>query len=278
MRHGFCLNYMCKCKKKPSHCISKTNSSINQVLLKELSIMRLPLYSCLFILFSFIFISCNHNEVVLEKSQTIRTDSFYLSCKINGERLILQSPTTAADGGGFYTQRLYKLNNNPKDSTIIGQHYDYSSPDYEISIGFSKCLLLDTVIAKGISSPDCKKQIFSTGKAISQFMPPYLAVESLTSKYTGFYITILDRKTNIKYKSYYDNMHECNNSTQYNYFLTNSTFNISKSMQLYPLHSSESISAWFIESTFNCALYDFSNDSSQPTTKPLTDGILRGSF
>lgn len=240
--------------------------------------MRLPLYSCLFILFSFIFISCDRNEVALEKSQTIRTDSFYLSCKINGERLVLQSPTTATDGGGFYIQRLYKLNNNPKDSIIIGQHYDYSSPNYEISIGFSKCLLLDTVIAKGFSYPDCKKQIFKTGKAISQFMPPYLAVESLTSKYTGFYITILNRKTNIKYKSYYDKMAEYDNSVQYNYFLANSTFNISKSMQLYPLHRSESISAWFIESTFNCVLYDFDNDSPKPSTTLLTDGVLRGSF
>jgi hypothetical protein len=240
--------------------------------------MRLPLYSCLFILFSFIFISCDRNEVALEKSQTIRTDSFYLSCKINGERLVLQSPTTAADGGGFYIQRLYKLNNNPKDSIIIGQHYDYSSPNYEISIGFSKCLLLDTVIAKGFSYPDCKKQIFKTGKAISQFMPPYLAVESLTSKYTGFYITILDRKTNIKYKSYYDKMSEYDNSGQYNYFLAKSTYDISKSMQLYPLHRSESISAWFIESTFNCVLYDFDNDSPKPSTTLLTDGVLRGSF
>lgn len=240
--------------------------------------MRLPLYSCLFILFSFVFISCDRNEVALEKSQTIRTDSFYLSCKINGEQLVLQSPSAATNGGGSYLQRLYKLNNNSKDSTILGQNYNYSSPDYEISIGFSKCLLIDTVIAKGFSYPDCNKLMFSTGKAISQFMPPFMLVESLTSKYTGFYITILDRKTNIKYKSYYDNMHECNNSTQYNYFLAHSTFNILKSMQLYPLHRSESISAWFIETTFNCVLYDFSNDSSKPTTKLLTDGVLRGSF
>lgn len=240
--------------------------------------MSKRIYYYFFILFSFIFVSCNRNESPIEKSEEIPSDSFYLSFKMNGERLVFQSPSAAINGSGRFIQRLHKLNNSLKDSTIIGYHYDYIAGNYNISIGFSKCVLIDTTVVSSFSYPDSKKQIFATGEVSSQFMPSRLQVKSATSKYTGFYITILDPKTHIQYKSYLDNSSEYDNLTQYNYFRANSSYKILKSTELYPKVGSDYISTWFHESAFNCVLYDYDSNTSKFSTILLTDGILRGSF
>lgn len=235
------------------------------------------------ILFSFlcsiIFASCGRDSIDESSVQVskIPIDSFYVSFKINGEVIEMNSTSCSVNGIGISTDRLYKLKNSPQDSVIIGYTYEYSDDNYNIKIGISKCCLLDTIAIQNLSIPvTLKKEIMETTNYQLRFMPPITSVRSTINKYTGFYMVINNKKNGNYYTTYLDDFSEYNNDIEYSKVSTNSEFNIIKSTELNSGKYADYLNTWFIESSFKCRI--FRRGTNAFIMEEVIDGELKGCF
>jgi hypothetical protein len=227
-----------------------------------------------------LFVSCDRNDLPNANVGKIPIDSVYISFKIDGEEIVLQSPTTTRGSQEYSLARLRKLPNNAVDSMIYGREYTYWTDNYIINVGFSKCLLLDTILMDDFSIPNFQSELFETGDGALQFYPPPVPIRSVTSYYSGFYISIRDKRTSTSYKSYVEKSNLYDNLNLWDIFNDNSSFKIVSSRQLNTGIYSDYLNTWFLESNFECAL--FTNDISNPQisnfTKKITEGVIRGCF
>lgn len=239
--------------------------------------MKILLY---LILTASLLVSCDRNDLPNANVGKIPIDSVYISFKIDGEAIVIQSPSTTLGGQGSSLARLHKMPNNSADSVIYGREYSYWTDNYIINIGFSKCLLLDTTLIEDYSSLDLQSELFKSGDGSIQFYPPPAPLWSVTSFYSGFYITILDMRTSTSYKSYVEKSNLYDNLNRYDVFNANSSFKIVSSRQLNTGIYSDYQNAWFLESNFECALFtkDISNPQISNFTKKITEGVIRGCF
>lgn len=244
----------------------------------------------LFLIFTAsIFISCDHNDLSDTKVDEIPKDSVYISFKIDGEAIVIQSPSTTLGSQSYGLTRLRKLPNNSADSVIYHREYKYWSENHIITIGFCKALLLDTTLIEDSTSLDnCSRlnlrtELFKTGHGTLQFYSPPAPILSVTTYYTGLYISIFDKRTSIAYNSYVEKSSSYDNLNLYDIFIANSSFKIISSKQLYTGTTgpySDFENTWFLESNFECALftYDISNQQISHYAKKLTEGVIRGFF
>lgn len=223
-------------------------------------------------------VACDRNEMPTANAGKIPIDSLYFSCKIDGETLVMESPSTTMSAQSAYVQRLYKLPYNSADSVIYGREYSYCTDNYDISIGFSECFLLDTTLVANYAFPDCKSDLFKTGDGAVQYFPPFSDNAGATSMHSGFYITILDKTTMLLYKSYVEKSSAYDNLDVYDTFRANSSFKIVSSIQLNTGIYSDYQNTWFQESNFECVLFNNNISNSQISTKIITDGVIRGCF
>lgn len=224
-------------------------------------------------------VSCDNNAIdePLAQVNKIPLDSFYFSCKINDSLIEMKSSPLLDRTYGASIQRLYKLENSPKDSAIVGFKYGYYNDDYNVVIGISKCCLLDTVDIKNFNiSNNIKKEILENNRYQMRFMPPITSIRSSTNKYSGFYIEINDFKTKKRYTTYLDDFSEYNNDVEYVKVSTNSEFNIVKSTELNSEIYTGYDNIWFIESTFKCKIYNYGTTGL--SMENVTDGKLKGCF
>ena len=101
------------------------------------------------LLIGLFLVSCTANVPVDNTTEKkIPIDSFSLSFKLNNQLIELKSPTASLWSVGKTVRRLYKVQNSPKDSSIFGYYYGFANANYEVEFGFSRVLLVDTLISK----------------------------------------------------------------------------------------------------------------------------------
>ncbi|MFZ4456739.1 MAG: hypothetical protein ACOYOT_11010 [Bacteroidales bacterium] len=228
------------------------------------------------ILFAFTLftLSCNKDSVVdpSTTNKQIPVDSLYFSCKIDGARIVLQSPHSTFYSWSGSTQRLYKVKNSPKDSTIVGFVEEFHNDSLFIKIGFSRTVLADTTISFPNTGENFKDRIYKLGIIPLQYLPPISDIKSLPEENQGFYITILDYEHNIQYTSY-KNFNPDRSASSYNEFKKGTSCVINESN---PLENKIYTNVRFINVDFACKLYQLTTNSSKIIT--ITEGKIIGVF
>lgn len=208
-----------------------------------------------------VLFSCEKTEN--ESNSDIDIDSLYFSCKVNGTDFLVNS----SFGFGSICQRLYKLNNNKKDTFILGHFQEFSEGTFKI--GFSKKFLLDTTFNfidyNFNPNFDLKEQILQPGvKDISEIL----------YNQEGFFIEYqeaLQTDQNIDYyriwTSYLKTYPEDELNTIVDKFQNNSSCEIVNLKKV-------GESGLYIEAVFNCILYDIPSGD----TLELTEGNLKCIF
>lgn len=210
-------------------------------------IVSIILNVCLLLL----IVSC---EKPLDEEK-IPINRFDFSCKINDKLITLHSPLQAT-GEKRFLQRIYKTENNSKDSTFLAYEHSFLNDSIKLTIGFSKIVLADTTYqfwdTRGESF---KNQIYSTGSHIYQFEDPEWGHLQPTAQFVGFYIKIRKINEGIEYTSYLNQITDLSVS-KYNEFKANNSCQISTSVSLGSETNSVYLNDWYIESTFECKLYE----------------------
>lgn len=232
------------------------------------------------LLCSIALVSCrqNPNDEPSIQVGKISVDSFYFYCKINGNPIEIKSPHSTIASSDVSIQRLYKLHNSFQDSTIVGYSHTYFNDNYIISIGIRKCCLLDTTISFGnFNLPEgIKKEVLEKSNYQMEFMPPGILIKSSSTKYSGFYIEIIDLKKNSKFTTYLDDISGNINEEEYIKVSTNSEFNILKSTELNSGIYADYKNVWFIESKFKCKIYK--RERNAFIMEDITEGDFKGCF
>ena len=223
----------------------------------------------------FLIVSCE-KPIEIEEEK-IPIDSLYFSCKLDGELVTLKSPVVTSGSGGSSLKRLFRLKNVPKDSVIIGYYNSFQDDSLRITIGFSKRFLVDSTSYHNWFNEDLnyKGQIYATGLYSFQYAVPKSNFLTPTAQYEGFYIEIYNINRGTTYTSFLDQKTDYS-KTKYDEFKSNTSCQITKSMALNSGIYSDYRNAWFIESTFNCRLYENSIDTNQFIV--LSDGHFNGVF
>lgn len=224
----------------------------------------------------FLIVSCE-KPVEIEEDK-IPIDSVYFSCKLDGELVILKSPEVTSGSGSSSYQRLFKLKNVPKDSAIVGYYQSFYNDSIRVTLGFSKKVLVDTGTStdytKFNSGQNYKDQIYATGLYIYQYAVP-TGFEKTTAQNEGFYIEICNVNRGITYTSFLNPITDYS-KTKYDEFKSNTSCQMTKSMALDSGIYSDYRNVWFIESTFNCILYEYGVETDKSII--LSDGHFNGVF
>ena len=198
------------------------------------------------------------------------------SCQINGKLVTLNSPLQGS-GGKSFLQRIYRIKNSSKDSTLVGYEQSFQNDSIQLTIGYRKIVLADTTYRFGDTNGETfKSQIYTTGLYIYQREDPEWGRSSPTSQNVGFYIIIKRMNEGVIYTSYLNQIKDLS-ITKYNEFKANNSCQILKSMALnsgiysdYPDYRN----AMYIESTFECNLYANGNDTNKSIK--LSRGSYKG--
>lgn len=216
----------------------------------------------LILFFLLLFVSC---EKPIDEEK-IPINSLYFSCKIDGELVVLESPLITSSSGGYSLQELYPSKKSLKDSVVMGYYKDFSNDSISVTIGFNRSLLVDSAYTLyNTKGQNYKDYIFATGAYIFQYANPSSGTKSIVTQNEGIYLQIDMKKMKNKglYTSYKAYTKDYSKAT-YDEFKSNSSCQITKSMFL------DYYKAWFIESTFNCKLYDTGYESTNSII--LTEG------
>lgn len=244
--------------------------------------MRNNFFILFLVIIGSVLVSCDRTELTDTSEAKIPIDSLYISFKIDGDTVVIQSPAAIQGFVGWGVTRLHKVQNNAADSIIYGMEYRCWTDDfnYVLTFGFAKSFLIDTVLIENYAIPNLKSELFKTGDGAMLFYPPFDVMNSLTSYNEGFYITISDKRKNVYYKSYVEKSGSYNNLNLYHVFKTNSSFELVSSQHLDAGIYSDYQNAWFIESHFECALFevDSLNQRISKVAKKITEGVIRGCF
>jgi len=217
----------------------------------------------LILFFLVLLVSCE-KQIDEEK---IPINSLYFSCKIDGELVVLKSPVITSNSFGISIMELNPLSKNLKDSVVLGYYKGFSNDSISVTIGFNRSLLVDSAYTlyntKGLNY---KENIFATGAYIFQYAYPTSITKTITAQEEGIYLQIGMKKMKAKgnYASYMAKTTDYSKVT-YDVFKCNSSCQITKSMNLDYYNN-----AWYIESTFNCKLYDTGYESTNSVI--LTEG------
>jgi len=235
--------------------------------------------------FPLLLTSCGQNNDI-ESAKKIPIDSLYFSCKINDELIELKSPSVLQHLASNTSMILNKSTAGGKDSIIMGRSYICANNNYRVEFGMSRIFLVDTII---FMSPKVNEVLLEKGKYPFQFMSfsnslqdslsqKYssfsLGLDKVVNQYCGFYIKIWDIKKGLYYSSFVSPKKE-GNTSDFDYFKNKSSFQISSSTKLDTGIYKNYLNTWFIESSFNCKLYD---SESVDRSAILTDGVLKGCF
>ncbi|HAH22317.1 MAG TPA: hypothetical protein DCL77_00855 [Prolixibacteraceae bacterium] len=189
------------------------------------------------------------------EEERIPIDSVDFSCQINGKLVTLHSPLQGS-GEKVFLQRIYRIKNSSKDSTLVGYEQSFQNDSIQLTIGYRKIVLADTTYRLGGTSGETfKDQIYATGSYIYQCEDPEWGHSSPTSQNAGFYITIKKMNEGVTYTSYLNQITELS-VTQFNEFKADNSCQITKSMALNSGIYADYRNAFYIESTFECKLYE----------------------
>lgn len=223
----------------------------------------------------FLIVSC---EKPIEKEEVkIPIDSLYFSCKLDGKLVTLKSPAVASGSGGSSFQRLLKLQNVPKDSVIIGYFKSFQDDSIRVTIGFSKSIAIDSAsyANRFSNNQNYKDQIYATGFYTCLYTAPISVIASTSARNEGFYIEIWNINRKRKYTSFLNHRTDYS-GIRYDDFKRITSCKIAKSMPLNSGIYTEYRNAWFVDSTFNCKLYE--NSIGTEKSIILSDGHFNGVF
>jgi len=230
-------------------------------------------YSLILSLFCLLLLVSCKKSIVEEQ---IPSSSLSFSCKIDGKLVELKSPSVVVDSYGGSLQRLFKFKNNLKDSALVGYNYGFRNDTIFVTVGFSKIVLIDTTYQLfNATGQSFKEQIYATGSYVSQYVPPLTKVNEIAAQNEGFYIQIVYTDKRKSYNSFL-NMITDYSQTKYNAFKSKNTCQITKSTRLETGTYVGSYNSWFIESTFNCIVYQNSIETNNSLN--ITEGHLSGVF
>jgi len=235
----------------------------------------------LFLIFTVsVIVSCDGNDLSDTNVVKIPYDSLYFSCKIDGEAIVIQSPSASLGGESVSIARFRRIINNATDSVIYGTEREYWTDNYAIYIGYSMSLLLDTTLIDNFAKLDLKSELYKTGVGSIRFYSPLAETRGLISYNSGFYIKIYDIKTQMSYTSYVEKNNFYDSMNLYDAFYRNSSFKIVSSRLLNVGTESDFKNAWFLESNFECTLFaqDTTNLHISIPKKKITEGVIRGCF
>ena len=194
-----------------------------------------------------------------ETEQKIPIDSISFTCKINNEIIEFKSPQAQFSSWKKSWRRLYKVQNNSKDSVLIEYTQKFGDDKYYIEYGFCNSFLLDTMNIR-VLVPNVKEYLFQKGTYPFQYLSFRDGLDETTLKSCGFHISICDIKNE---KNYTSNTiwYERANTVEYNDFKAKSAFQINNSFRLDSTTTSENSlgdisDIWFLKANFNCKMYE----------------------
>lgn len=233
--------------------------------------MKKELKYVIIAVFAACFCSCNKDTVIDSVKNDIPIDSLYFSCKIDGVSIELKSPRSAFFSWQNSMQRLYKIKNGPKDSTIVSYTRGFDNDSLMIEIGFSSTVLADTTLLFPNTQENFKEQIYHTGFVPFQYLEPISDIRLIPNQNQGFFITIRYYESNQKYTSY-KRFNPDRSLSSYTEFLKETSCVITDSRFL---DNKIYTNARFINANFSCRLYPVANSAK---TIYITDGKISGIF
>jgi len=228
-----------------------------------------------------LLVSCEKvSDKDTETEQKIPIDSINFTCKINNEIIEFKSPHAQFASWKKSWRRLYKVQNNSKDSVLIEYTQSFVDDKYYIEFGFCNSFLLDTMNIRMLA-PNVKEYLFQKGTYPFQYLSFSDGSDELTAKLCGFHIRIIDIKNSKNYTSN-TTWYERANTVEYNDFKAKSAFQINNSLQLDPTSTSENTftdisDVWFLKASFNCKMYECERGTINEVVY-LSEGFLNVCF